>query len=86
MRKVVNPRINTLDVRTTLAPHRSIAHPVIGEKKVEASAPALAAPAINVMFHPNSWCIGYMKIARVRLPAAFLTTCVVPEAPKITQP
>tara|TARA_B100001245_G_C22637922_1_gene313837 strand:+ start:153 stop:413 length:261 start_codon:yes stop_codon:yes gene_type:complete len=86
VRKVVKPRTNILDVRTILAPYRSIIHPVIGEKKIEASAPALTAPAINVMFHPNSWCIGYMKIARVRLPAAFLTTWVAPDVPKITHP
>ena len=63
-----------------------MAHPVAGDNNVDANAPALAAPAIRVMLQPKSSCIGYIKIDKVRVAAAFLIIRVDPETTMIIQP
>jgi hypothetical protein len=62
-----------LEVSTVLAPYLSINQPIAGDMKVDANPPTLTAPANTVLLHPKSSAIGYIKTARVRLAAAFLT-------------
>jgi hypothetical protein len=75
-----------LTVKIIRDPYRSTAHPITGERTIEAIAPMLTAPAIKVLLHPKASAMGDKKIPSTKTEGAIRANTVVPAANTTIQP